>query len=280
MVRSSIYINSHQWAHLRVSQLKPCFYTVCVMALLKKHGLQPTQRSIMSVSRNVYVYGDDILVPTDDAAEVIDALHKYHCKVNTQKSYYRGFFRESCGCDAYAGVDVTPVYVRRMPPLTSGQDVQKLLSAISTSNQFHKIGFWRTADYLKTIVERWLGQLPCSETKSVAWQSFCGERYTGVRYLGTKRSCNRKQIRAAIERARVAYEYTGFLDRDRNVDAHALIWHVVPQTESDPLRGEHLLTKCLLALENRSPNALPLQDDHVRSVTRSSVALKRRWTPL
>lgn len=277
-------IHLHKFASMGSSTCFPVesmyFYTICVMARLKKYGLRPTQENIYSLSRDVYVYGDDIIIPTRDTAEIIDALHKYHCKVNTQKSYYRGFFRESCGCDAYASVDVTPVYIRRMINMISDQnDANTLLSAIATSNQLHQVGYWRTADFLKTIVERKLGELPCSREHSVAWFSFCGNRYQGVRYMRNK-SVSRKKVRAVIENARANYEYTNFLTHDRNVDTYAKLWHPVPQTEPDSLRGEYLLTKVLLNLSKRHPEALPLQGDHERSTMRSVIALKQRWTPI
>lgn len=59
-------------------------------------------------SSKVYVYGDDIIVPRGWYSEAVKALTLVGLKVNTQKSYTRSFFRESCGGDYFRGNDVTP----------------------------------------------------------------------------------------------------------------------------------------------------------------------------
>lgn len=57
--------------------------------------------------RNVYIYGDDIIVHPSCAKAIYDYLPLFGMKINTDKSFSRGLFRESCGCHAYNGVDVT-----------------------------------------------------------------------------------------------------------------------------------------------------------------------------
>lgn len=63
----------------------------------------------------VSVYGDDIICPIEDFDLVTEALHLAGFTVNDKKSFSRGPFRESCGCDAWLGIDITPVYLRRTP---------------------------------------------------------------------------------------------------------------------------------------------------------------------
>lgn len=69
-------------------------------------------------SREVTVYGDDIIVPVDRAHEACLLLEKYGFIPNREKSFFGQHatayadFRESCGADYYQGVDVTPVYYR------------------------------------------------------------------------------------------------------------------------------------------------------------------------
>jgi len=69
--------------------------------------------------RSVYVYGDDIIVPTNVADLVHAALENFGLKVNTSKCFMRagGFFRESCGVDAWKGNDVTPLKIKSLPPV-------------------------------------------------------------------------------------------------------------------------------------------------------------------
>jgi hypothetical protein len=60
----------------------------------------------------VYVYGDDIICRPQHFAAVVGGLQAVGLKVNREKSYEVGPFRESCGGDYHYGMDVTPVRVR------------------------------------------------------------------------------------------------------------------------------------------------------------------------
>jgi hypothetical protein len=63
--------------------------------------------------RDVYVYGDDIILAPELAAEVIGDLEKIGLLVNRTKSFTKGPFRESCGGDYHHGYDVTPIRYRK-----------------------------------------------------------------------------------------------------------------------------------------------------------------------
>jgi hypothetical protein len=63
-----------------------------------------------------HVYGDDIIVKSDQYPRVVALLDFLGFKVNHEKSFVDGPFRESCGKDYYLGCDVTPVYVRFQNP--------------------------------------------------------------------------------------------------------------------------------------------------------------------
>lgn len=60
----------------------------------------------------ILVYGDDVIVPTAYAENAMELLEAFGLKINLAKSCTKGFFRESCGVDAFRGVDVTPVRFR------------------------------------------------------------------------------------------------------------------------------------------------------------------------
>jgi hypothetical protein len=64
-------------------------------------------------SRSTFVYGDDIIVPSDKYDVVVEGLKTIDLIVNENKSYKVGPFRESCGGDFHFGVNVTPVRVKR-----------------------------------------------------------------------------------------------------------------------------------------------------------------------
>lgn len=97
----------------------------------------------------VRVFGDDIIVPTDEYDFVCAVLESAGLKVNASKSFATGLFRESCGMDAYAGVDVTPVRPKR--PYKVSQP-ESLAAIVDSANDLHNAGLWYTADaVLKTV---------------------------------------------------------------------------------------------------------------------------------
>lgn len=68
-----------------------------------------------SVSPWAKAYGDDIVVPTHAAADVLKELAFFGFTVNREKSYLSGPFRESCGGDYREGLDTRPVYLKKIP---------------------------------------------------------------------------------------------------------------------------------------------------------------------
>lgn len=65
--------------------------------------------------RNLFVYGDDIIIPSDSHRVVSAALAFCGFTLNRAKSFHEGPFRESCGGDFWDGVDVRPVYLKSLP---------------------------------------------------------------------------------------------------------------------------------------------------------------------
>ena len=58
------------------------------------------------VNGDISVYGDDVIVPTSMAPEVMNLLSACGFTVNARKSFLSGNFRESCGHDYFNGVRV------------------------------------------------------------------------------------------------------------------------------------------------------------------------------
>jgi len=198
------------------------FFTICIIALLDLHKLPYDITSIFRVSRDVCVYGDDLIVPVDATAAIVDRLHKYHCKVNTHKSFWTGKFRESCGVDAYDGRLVTPTYIRHYVPYNRRQHTE-IISISATANAFYLRGYWRTAYFLWEKLERVLGTLPVvsSDSPAVGRISFLPGK-TVSRY-------NPDLMRFEV-----------------------FAWVVEPVYRTDRVDGYAALAKSLLALERRS----------------------------
>lgn len=129
------------------------FYCICVASL---HSCGMTVRD---ACLSTYVFGDDIIVPTKYVYTVCDDLSTLGLKVNEEKSCTMGYFRESCGTDAFLGNCVTPVRIRKLPGRgsTSGNEHCAWLAYAS---HFLAIGHDRSAAYCQRVVETQLGPIP------------------------------------------------------------------------------------------------------------------------
>lgn len=85
-----------------------CFpvLATCVWAILTAGAPDAYTR------KRIHVYGDDVIVPKAYALNAIELLESFGLKVNRDKSYIKGFFRESCGTEAFRGQVVTPIRFR------------------------------------------------------------------------------------------------------------------------------------------------------------------------
>jgi len=128
------------------------FTTIVFTAIAHELNVPLTREVVNSFRGKVRVYGDDIIIPVDYVQSVIRYLEAFGLKVNSDKSFWNGKFRESCGGDFYDGEWVTPLRVRRDIP-RSLTDVQEVVSLFSFRNQCYWAGYWMTA---KFIDEKWL----------------------------------------------------------------------------------------------------------------------------
>lgn len=141
------------------------FTTVVFMGIEKGLNRRLTRKDLFDLTGKVRVYGDDIIVPVEYVSCVIEELESFGFKVNSSKSFWNGKFRESCGGDYYDGHWVTPVYVRRLLPL-SRRDVSEIESLVSLRNQMYFAGLWRVARHLDSVVGKVLPHFPIVETSS------------------------------------------------------------------------------------------------------------------
>jgi hypothetical protein len=110
------------------------FLSIAIASVLTVRKQPVNKDTIWALRGSVAVFGDDIIVPSDSRELLFDALEVLHFKVNVQKSFWTGKFRESCGVDAFAGVDVTPVYWKAPNDGKPGS----LDSTVEVSNNFYK----------------------------------------------------------------------------------------------------------------------------------------------
>lgn len=131
---------------------------------------QRTGLPYKEVSNSIYVYGDDLIIPRNWYDIAIEALSLSGLCVNTDKSFVRGFFRESCGADHYFGVLVTPTKLRLSSAgLPEPKTLRGLPLKLSDSGilqverhcrELFKAGLWSTMEMYYKRLEKALGPLP------------------------------------------------------------------------------------------------------------------------
>lgn len=122
---------------------------ICATGVILARGMAPTSRNIQSVLSEVKVYGDDLIVPTDSFERTVNLLEGVALKVNLDKTFSKGKFRESCGIDAYDGVNITPSYVKN---ITQSPRHEHAVSTIEASNNLHLNGWWHLANWQGSLV--------------------------------------------------------------------------------------------------------------------------------
>jgi len=164
-----------------------CFYALCV-AVLTVHLQVPFHVA----RKEIYVYGDDIICRRQHASAIMQHLPRFGLKFNEGKCCVEGFFRESCGCDAYGGVDVTPIRLRTTWSSNSKWSAEQLVSYAELSNALYAAGYRRSSDYVQELVESLYGPLPYLNTMlTSSWRNgvlSLLDTYTHGRVIGWYRA--------------------------------------------------------------------------------------------
>lgn len=129
------------------------FMTIIVVAVARANNAAITPALIRELKGKVRVYGDDIIVPMRYVYSVIQTLESFGLRVNRNKSFWNGNFRESCGKEYYDSSDVSIVRMRRMFP-TSRKHVSELVSMVSLRNLLFKAGYETTVKWLDERIEK------------------------------------------------------------------------------------------------------------------------------
>lgn len=112
------------------------------------------------------IFGDDLIVPKEVAHHVMQALVEVGLKVNYDKSFWSGLFRESCGGDYYGGVDVGVIKLRH--PLPASQRQPTLFrSAVELHNLLFQGDYPALASSIKHLLCRDVQKLYAARGSSV-----------------------------------------------------------------------------------------------------------------
>nr|QDH87183.1 MAG: RNA-dependent RNA polymerase [Leviviridae sp.] len=130
------------------------FATIVFVGIERELNRQLTQKDIESFYGRVRVYGDDIIVPVEYVESVVRELEAFGLRVNTDKSFWTGKFRESCGKDYYDGYDVSIAKVRNLLP-ENRRHVEEIASVVSLRNQL----YWLNMDISVAFLDGWIGRI-------------------------------------------------------------------------------------------------------------------------
>jgi len=141
------------------------FATIVFMAISKESNLPLTPDLVKSFRGRVRVYGDDIVIPVEFVRATISLLEAFGLKVNVNKSFWTGKFRESCGGEYYGGEDVSIVRLRSMFP-TCRTDATEIISTVSFRNQCYHAGLWKTVRFVDDYIRGMKLPFPVVESTS------------------------------------------------------------------------------------------------------------------
>ncbi len=140
------------------------FYTLIQSIMHTIDGIRPSSRSIAKYSRQIAIYGDDLIVPVEYTDAIVKYLESYALKVNVNKSFKDSSFRESCGADFFDGVPVNPVYAREWPHDDSRSwEANTVMSWNATADLFYQRGQWHVCQVIRDML---LGVVRCTIPRS------------------------------------------------------------------------------------------------------------------
>jgi hypothetical protein len=109
----------------------------------------------------ILVYGDDVIVPTAFAEDAMNRLESFGLLVNRDKSCTSGFFRESCGTDAFKGINVTPVRFRTVWSSNPSPDVYS--SWIAYANSMRRKQYYTVYERIVESLHHIYGAIPATD---------------------------------------------------------------------------------------------------------------------
>lgn len=227
------------------------FWAICVASLQSQGFHQPGA---------VFVFGDDIIVPSETAPAVMADLESFGLLCNKEKSFYRGAFRESCGVDAFNGVNVTPI---RWKTSYDAEHLTGLQSLSDMAMRLRVAGYERTACFVYCHIDNRLQRLPRKRKRN------------------GRQERHRLYVTNDVNHGGIA-EYSPLASRAFN-DAYwhrdvqwfvTPVWRLHEVTFGDPPHGWNHVLESILSLERVARSNVP-----DRLVPRR-VKLVRGWMPV
>lgn len=129
-------------------------------ALLVSIRMLDEDLSVEEAANGIYVYGDDLIITPQLYMTAASDFMPLGLRFNGKKSFAKGSFRESCGLDAFAGVEVTPTRFRKVLTSKGRLGPGEAANTVAVRNSLYCKGYFRTAAYLDRLLSHHLGELP------------------------------------------------------------------------------------------------------------------------
>jgi hypothetical protein len=252
------------------------FTTLIFMGIQRSLNVTMTRKDVNLFRDTVRVYGDDLIVPVDHVLSVVRTLEHFGARVGSDKSFWTGRFRESCGREYFNGSDVSLVRVRQALPDTTA-DATEVIATVALRNQLYLAGYWRTVRWLDKRLGKLMRYFPIvAPTSSVLGR---------VSFLGYQTERMHPFLHSPLVRG---YVVQAKAPSDELGDTGALLKCLL-KLESEDTRGveSHLdLVPCYRSglarlISEPSPLSLPLAGQDERHLERSGrpkrVGIKLEW---
>lgn len=122
-----------------------------------RYDWRPRDRVAWFHRHSAFVFGDDLIVPSQAYSTVVTNLQLSNLKVSKTKSFVNGNFRESCGYDAFNGTVITPLR-QKVNADMCGTEANVFAKLVSFHNriQYQYPTYRRLlSDVRNLILERW-----------------------------------------------------------------------------------------------------------------------------
>lgn len=144
------WVDGKGWVHLQkfssmgngfTFELETLLFAAIVAEACFLTNIQPV------TGTNCFVYGDDIILPSQAAQTALSLLAWFGFTPNPKKTFVTGVFRESCGGDFFSGVAVRPHYLKETPDepakwISLANGIRRMGSQ-NPSRDFRWSVFWR-----------------------------------------------------------------------------------------------------------------------------------------
>lgn len=248
------------------------FWALGVATLAAKRGCSAdsiAHRGSRFLKEQFYVFGDDIICSSEIAVDYKHTLELVGLMLNDAKCCVKGLFRESCGCDAFAGVDVTPAKFRRT--WDRHCSVDSYPSWVAYSNLLWEKGFSGTADWLLERIQS-VRLTPVTSTEDSRPGCVAFLRPQGRYAYRDYNSALRRRFSPSIQ----CFEYLCTCIETLRVTGSHDGWEEMLRLRSYQGPSKDLPDARLDKLS--APNILYLEADQYS--VRRRAKLKRRWMPL